>query len=462
MSNASAPHRDWTQGPILRNVIELAWPSVLSMTLMTVFHITNAFFLGRLGTVHLAAAISAIFVVWMIGAVVQIVTSGAIATVSRLVGEGERERAAEAARQALWWGMGLALVLITAGHFATPVVFKIMGTPPDVTREGIIYLRIMFYGAMFFVIKETLGAIFQATGDTRTTLLVNLFAVGLNIALDPILIFGLFGMPRLETAGAAVGTVTAFAAASLIYILRVKQGKLRLPFKLSKPDRFDYRLAWSMFKIGFPLSFADIIFCTVYIFLNQVVSGYGAFAIAALGVGNRMESINYMVAHGFGIAAATLVGQNLGAGKPDRAERSAWYTAFVVMSFTGAVGLLVIALRSQLAAVFLTEPAARTALNSYLILLGSTQIFMGAEIVLYFAFTGAGYTFWPSLISIPGAIMRIPIAYIIGSVLGFGLVGVWWAITITMVLKGTALCVMFRANRWKYQAVSGPVTVPAA
>ncbi len=446
-------HRDWTQGPILRNVFELAWPSVLSMTLMTAFAIINAFFLGRLGTVPLAAAISAIFVVWMTQSVVQIVTSGATAVVARSVGEGEYVRAAEAARQALWWGLGLAALLTAAGHFATPLAFDIMGTDPDVTREGTIYLRIMFYGSVFLVIKETLGAVFQATGDTRTTLYVNLLAIGLNIILDPILIFGLFGFPRLETAGAALGTITAYAVASLVYVVRVKQGRLRLPLRLSRPKQFDVDLAWRMFKIGFPLSFADIIFCTVYIFLNQVVAGYGAFAIAALGIGNRMESVNYMVSHGFGIAAATLVGQNLGAGKPDRAEKSAWYTTLVVMGFTGVVGILVVIFRSELASVFLTDPQARVALDSYLILLGSTQIFMGAEIVLYFAFTGAGYTLWPSLISIPGAILRIPIAYVIGQVLGFGLVGVWWAITITMVLKGVALCGMFRLNRWKHQTV---------
>jgi putative MATE family efflux protein len=448
-----AVHRDWTEGPILRTVMELAWPSVLSMTLMTAFAITNAFFLGRLGTVPLAAAISAIFVVWMIQSVVQIVTSGATAVVARWVGEGEVARAGDAARQALWWGLGLAALLTVAGHFVTPLAFDIMGTDPDVTREGTIYLRIMFYGSVFLVIKETLGAVFQATGDTRTPLYVNLMAVGLNVILDPILIFGLFGCPRLETAGAAIGTVSAYAAASLIYIVRVKAGRLRLPLRLSMPERPDYALAWRMFKIGFPLSFADIVFCTVYIFLNQVVAGYGAFAIAALGIGNRMESVNYMVAHGFGIAAATLVGQNLGAGKPDRAERSAWYTAFVVMAFTGAVGLLVVTFRSTLASVFLTDAQARGALDSYLILLGSTQIFMGAEIVLYFAFTGAGYTLWPSVVSIPGAVLRIPIAYVIGQVLGFGLVGVWWAITITMVLKGIALCAMFRMNRWKHQTV---------
>jgi putative MATE family efflux protein len=446
-------HRNWTEGPVLRNVFELAWPSVLSMTLMTAFAITNAFFLGRLGTIPLAAAISAIFVVWMIQSVVQIVTSGATAVVARWVGEGDLTRAAEAARQALWWGLGLAGVLMIAGHFVTPVAFDIMGTDPEVTREGTIYLRIMFYGSGFLVIKETLGAVFQATGDTRTPLFVNLFAVGLNVVLDPILIFGLFGCPRLETAGAAIGTVSAYAAASLVYILRVRSGRLRIPMRLRLPERPDYALAWRMFKIGFPLSFADIVFCTVYIFLNQVVAGYGAFAIAALGIGNRMESINYMVAHGFGTAAATLVGQNLGAGKPERAERSAWYTAGVVMVFTGIVGLLVVTFRSALGSVFLSDPRALAALDSYLILLGSTQVFMGAEIVLYFSFTGAGYTFWPSIVSIPGAILRIPIAYLIGQTLGFGLVGVWWAITITMVLKGIALCVMFRFNRWKHQTV---------
>jgi putative MATE family efflux protein len=445
--------RDWTQGPILRNVFELAWPSVLSMILMTAFAITDAFFLGRLGTVPLAAAISAIFVVWMLHSVIQIITTGTTAVVARWVGEGRLDEAARAATQSLWWGMGLAGVLTVAGYFVTPAVFRVMATDPDVTREGISYLRMIFYGSIFLLLKESFGAIFQATGDTRRPLFVNTAAVALNIILDPLLIFGGYGFPRLETVGAAIATISSYGIASLLYAAFVQAGRLRIPMKLHFPGKPDYALLRRIVRIGFPLSFADIIFCTVYIFLNQIVAGYGAFAIAALGIGNRLESVNYMVSHGFGIAAATLVGQNLGAGKPARAERSTWYTVAVVVVFTGLVGIVTVLFRSELSSIFLSDPRALLALDSYLILLGSTQIFMGAEIVLYFAFTGAGYTFWPSLISIPGAILRIPIAYLIGTTLGLGLEGIWWAITITMVLKGIALAVMFRTNKWKSQAV---------
>jgi putative MATE family efflux protein len=445
--------RDWTQGPILRNVFELAWPSVLSMILMTAFSITDAFFLGQLGTVPLAAAISAIFVVWMLHSVIQIITTGTTAVVARWVGEGRLDEAARAATQSLWWGLGLAGVLTVTGYFITPAVFRVMATDPDVTREGISYLRMIFYGSIFLLLKESFGAIFQATGDTRRPLIVNTVAVALNIILDPLLIFGGFGFPRMETVGAAVATISSYGIASLLYAAFVMAGRMRIPMKLHAPGRPDYTLLRRIVRIGFPLSFADIIFCTVYIFLNQIVAGYGAFAIAALGIGNRLESVNYMVSHGFGIAAATLVGQNLGAKKPERAERSAWYTVAVVVVFTGLVGIATVLFRSELSSIFLSNPGALLALDSYLVLLGSTQIFMGAEIVLYFAFTGAGYTFWPSLISIPGAILRIPIAYLIGTTLGLGLDGVWWAITITMVLKGVALAVMFRTNRWKSQAV---------
>ena len=445
--------RDWTRGPILHNVMALAWPSALSMILMTAFSITDAFFLGQLGTVPLAAAISAIFVVWMIYSTIQIITTGTTAIVARNVGEGNLEGAGGAATQALWWSMGLAALMTVVGHYVTPAVFDLMETGPDVTREGTAYLRTMFYGSVFLVLKEVFGAIFQATGDTRRPLVVNTIAVTLNIILDPLLIFGKFGFPRLETQGAAVATICAYAVASLIYAFFVKNGKLRIPMRLRAPVKPDVGLLRRIVKIGFPLSFGDIVFCTVYLFLNKIVAGYGAFAIAALGIGNRLESINYMVSHGFGTAAATLVGQNLGAGKPRRAARSAWYTVAVVIGWTGVMGAIFVLFRGPLGLVFLDDPAARAALSDYLILLGATQIFMGVEIVLYFAFSGAGYTLWPTVIAIPGAVIRIPIAYWIGTTLGYGLTGVWWAITITMVLKGIALAVMFRTNRWQKQAV---------
>ena len=223
--------------------------------------------------------------------------------------------------------------------------------------------------------------------------------------------------------------------------------------RLRLTARPDLKLLARMVKIGLPLSLGDIIFCTVYIFLNEIVAGYGAFAIAALGIGNRLESINYMISHGFGTAAATLVGQNLGAGRPERAERSAWYTVGIVTVWTGLCGVAMILFREPLGRIFLDDAAALAALSDYLILLGATQMFMGVEIVLYFAFSGAGHTWPPALISVPGAVARIPIAYWMGTTLGFGLAGVWWAITITMVLKGVALAVMFRMNRWKHQQV---------
>lgn len=445
--------RDWTKGPILRNVLELAWPTVLSMILLTAFSITDAFFLGQLGIVPLAAVISAIFVIWMIFSIVQIITTGTTAIVARAVGEGQLERAAHAANQSLWWGMALSGVLTVAGYYSAPYVFDVMGTDPEVTREGTSYLRMIFFGSVALITKEVFGAVFLATGDTRRPLIVSALAVLLNIILDPLLIFGKFGFPRMETEGAAVATIASYAFASLVYAAFVWQRRLRIPMRLRLAARPDFKLLGRMVKIGLPLSFGDIIFCTVYIFLNEIVAGYGAFAIAALGIGNRLESINYMVSHGFGTAAATLVGQNLGAGKPDRAERSAWYTVGIVVIWTGVCGAAIALLRDPLGRIFLEDAAAREALGYYLILLGSTQIFMGVEIVLYFAFSGAGHTLPPSLISIPGAVARIPIAYWMGTTLGLGLAGVWWAITITMVLKGVALAIMFRMNRWKLQQV---------
>ncbi len=445
--------RDWTKGSILRNVLELAWPTVLSMILLTAFSITDAFFLGQLGTVPLAAVISAIFVIWMIFSIVQIITTGTTAIVARAVGEGRLDYAAHAANQSLWWGLALSVVLTVAGYYITPHIFDVMGTDSEVTREGISYLRMIFFGSVVLVVKEVFGAVFMATGDTRRPLIVSALAVLLNIILDPLLIFGMAGFPRMETVGAAVATIASYAFASLIYAWFVKRRRLRIPMRLRLAARPDFKLLARMVKIGLPLSLGDIIFCTVYIFLNKIVSGYGAFAIAALGIGNRLESINYMISHGFGTAAATLVGQNLGAGLPERAERSAWYTVGIVMIWTGLCGVAMVLFREPLGRIFLDDTAALAALSDYLILLGSTQIFMGVEIVLYFAFSGAGHTWPPALISVPGAVARIPIAYWMGTTLGFGLAGVWWAITITMVLKGVALAIMFRMNRWKHQQI---------
>jgi putative MATE family efflux protein len=206
-------------------------------------------------------------------------------------------------------------------------------------------------------------------------------------------------------------------------------------------------------RIGIPISISGVVFCVVYLFVNRITAGFGTEAVAALGIGNRIESINYLISFGFSTAVATLVGQNLGAGNPDRAAELAYKTVKLITSFTGFTAILFLIFPEILIRFFVDDPAVVDAGRSYVRILALSQILMGWEIVLEGAFSGAGDTVPPMIVSIPGSILRIPLAWWLAIVLGWGVTGVWWTITISSVLKGTALLIWFSLGRWKTRQV---------
>jgi len=202
-------------------------------------------------------------------------------------------------------------------------------------------------------------------------------------------------------------------------------------------------------RIGIPISVQNIIFVVVYWFIIQIVHQYGDTAGAAMGIGNRMESLSYLTTFGFSIAASAMVGQNLGAGKPDRAAKCAWGSIGIVVGVTFVVSIIFVTIPELIASVFSSDPAAVAIAVDYLIILGLSQVFMGIEITLEGAFTGAGDTVPPMVVSIPGSLARLPLAYLLCFTLDMGINGVWWTLTITSFVKAMVLVIWFKRGNWK-------------
>lgn len=444
---------DLTSGDITKNILQLAWPAVSSMFLETFFSIANAFWVGKLGAISLAAVISSTFVVWIIYSLAAIISIGVVALVSRSVGAKDLAQAGYLATQAFLFAIISASVLTIAGIILTPQVFYLMGTEKEVTLLGTQYLRIIFLGAPFFFLIDTLSGVFRASGDTKTPLKVALIAVGFNILLDPVLIFGLGPFPALGTIGASIATVISQFLGVILFKRNIDRGKL--PFRLDMKLKFkiDLKTVYRIVKIGIPTSIAGIVFSLVYLFLNKITALFGTEAIAALGIGNRSESLSYLTCFGFSMAAAALVGQNLGTGKPERAEKLAWRTALIVVSITGFISIMFLSFPRYISAFFISDQKVIQIAINYLRILGLSQIFMGMEIVFEGAFSGAGNTFPPMVVSVPGSILRIPLAYFLAINLNLGVAGVWWAITITSVIKGIVLAFWFKLGRWKRKEV---------
>lgn len=438
-----------TDGPIYSTIIRLAWPVVAAMLLEFALHITDYFWVGFLGTPEQDAITTSMVVTWTMFGLSAIIVTGLTALVSRAVGAKEESKASFYSKQGIIVAVGLALLLTTAGLWLTPSILRFMKASPQVISLGIPYLRIFFGGISLFFINEALGAVFRASGDTKLPTIA--FSVGtvLNIFLDPAFIFGWGPFPEMGVAGAAVATIISVFATFLVFLGLLLRGKLGFSlagWHRTKPHLDTIR---KIFRIGMPISAQNLVFIAVYWFIIQIVHHYGEVAGAAMGIGNRMESLSFLIAFGFSAATATMVGQNLGARKPERAARCAWGSIKIVTVETFVVSMMFILLPRFIAGIFSSDPAVIEIAVDYLVILGLSQVFMGVEIVLEGAFSGAGNTVPPMAVSIPGSIARLPLAYFFCFTLDIGINGVWWTLTITSLFKALILIFWFRKGNWK-------------
>lgn len=444
---------DLTTGSITRNIFSLAWPAVASMFLETAFALADAFWVGKLGAVAMASVISSQFIIWIIYSLMSVISTGVVAMVARYIGAKDEQKAAYISQQAIFFSIFVALALTVVGIVSAKDVFLLMGTEPEVTYWGSRYLRITYLAATFFFLIDIFGAIFRASGDTKTPMRVVMAAIGLNIILDPFLIFGWGPFPEWGTDGAALATFVGQGSGALLYLVLIRKGRLRFKINLRFWQKFDFSILKRIVKIGLPTSISGITFSIIYVFINKITALFGTESIAALGIGNRLESVSYLTCFGFSIAAATLVGQNLGAQKPERAAQSAWRTVWIVAGVTGFISFVFLSFPEAISSLFISDPEVIRISINYLRILALSQIFMGLEIVLEGAFAGAGNTIPPMAVSVPGSVARIPLAYLMAISWGAGVNGVWWAITLTTIIKGIILALWFKKGKWKKKEI---------
>ncbi len=415
--------------------------------------ITDYFWVGFLGTAEQDALTSSLITTWTLFATITIIVTGLTALISRAIGANDKPKAIYVSAQGIKMAIGIGLIFSVIGVAATPYILKFMKASPTVIELGVSYLRIFFVGISIFFINDVLGSIFRASGNTKSPTIA--FAAGtvINIGLDPLLIFGWGPIPAYGIAGAAMATIIAVACTFIIMLVLIFRGKL--DFSLGRWYRIhvDLSMMFKIFRIGLPVSLQNITFIIVYWFIIQIVHHYGDAAGAAMGLGNRMESASFLIAFGFSMAAATMVGQNLGAGKPDRAAKCAWGTMKLVILETSIVSILFIAIPESIAGLFSSDPAVIKIAADYLIILGLSQVFMGIEIILEGSFSGAGDTMPPMIVSIPGSLARLPLAYYFCFVLDIGINGVWWSLTITSLFKAVVLLFWFRRGKWKEKTI---------
>ncbi|MBI5266157.1 MAG: MATE family efflux transporter [candidate division Zixibacteria bacterium] len=440
-------------GPIARTVWSLAIPVVMGQLMQFSLSVINLFWVGRLGPAAQDAITTAMVVIWTVYASQSIIVIGVAAIVSRAVGAGDVESARHTSRQAILYAVMLSATYAVAGLLLTPWLLNFMSTSPETTRHAIPYIRIFFAANLFSSLSETVYAVFRASGNTRTPTFVGIVVVVANMVLDPILIFGWGFIPRLEVAGASLATAISLGIGTVLIWRAMNKGKAG--FSIPKPltPKIDWPEIRRISRIGLPITVQQLAFVAVYWFLVSIVHRFGDAAGAAMGIGNRMESLSYLTCLGFSVAASTMVGQNLGAQQPDRAARGAWIATGLAVAATLATSILLISIPNLIAAIFTPDPQVRHMAHDYLIILGLSQTVMAIEIVLEGSFSGAGDTMPPMIVLLPGAVIRIPLAYFLAFPAGLGLNGVWWTLTITTFVKAAVLAFWFSRGKWKTRPV---------
>ena len=445
--------QDFTQGPLGRAIFLLAVPMVLEMVMESVFAVTDVFFVSRLGpeavaTVGLTESLLTIVYTMAIG-----LSVGATAMIARRVGEGDAEAAARTAMQIVWLGLLVSLILGVAGIIFAPRLLAVMGASPGVLQVGSGYARVMLGGEVSVVMLFLVNAIFRGAGDGAIAMRVLWLANSINILLGPCLIFGLGPFPELGVTGAAVATTIGRGTGALWALSRLVRGGGRVALRREHVV-FDPQIMLRLVRLSAGATLQNFISTASWIGLVRIIAVFGDAALAGYTIGIRLIIFALLPAWGMANAAATMVGQSLGANNPQRAEQAVWRAAFYNACLLGTVGLVFIIAARPLVSVFTPDAAVAEHAVNCLRIISYGFILFAYGMVLTQAFNGAGDTVTPTVINLfVFWLFEIPLAYILAQPLGFGPRGGFWAVMLAFSALAIVSGLIFRQGRWKTRQV---------
>ena len=432
-----------------RAIFRLAIPSMGSMLFITLFELVDIFWVGHLGKSALAAISGSSFIIWALYAIAELAASGSLALISREFGILNFKKASYFANQAIWLVILFAIPLTILTYLFRFSLIGFLDLEPMVAAQAESYLRIVFLSMLIIYLVSLFDSFFRAAGDTFTPMVILIVFVVLNGILDPFFIFGWWIFPRMELEGAAIATVIARTLGAIIAFCLLKKKHFHLTL-LVKPFG---TVLWKIVKIGFPVALGGFTFSVVYVLLAKILSHFGSVPLAALGVGHRIEGIVYFVCLGFSFSIQTLVGQNLGARRLNEAEKATWWTLLYASLSVLLFLLFYVLIPDKLMGVFTSDSDVIREGAKYLRIISVFEIFLAWELIFEGAFSGAGDTIPPMSISILFTLARVPLAYYLAISLGWGTIGVWWAIAVSTGIKGILMAGWFKKGRWKLKRI---------
>jgi len=443
--------RDLTIGNLHRAIWYLAPPMMLETGILNVAQILDTYWIGRLGSAALAAVTISITIRWVLNSLANGLGIGGMAVVARRIGAKDQAEAGHAAWQTILLGLSVSLILAAAGMVVARPLLLLLGADSEVLPLGLVYLRVSFAGIFTLILVFAINSMLRGAGEARAAMQVLFLSTAVTVLLEPVLIFGFGSLPALGVAGSAWANVLGFGAGLSLQVVILLRGRARLRINLHDL-RPDFPLMGRIVRIALPSTIQMTLRSSSRLIIVGLVGVYGTFATAGYGVANRMLLIALIPCFGLGNAAGTLVGQNLGAGQPDRAEQSAWWVCGYSTVYMAVVAILLTIFGPSLIAQFDATPEVVAFGSECVRIVAWSMLGSAVGVVLARGFDGAGNTvpaMTINLLTLWG--MELPLA--LGLSGWLGTTGVWWGRALANLANGLFFALWFRRGKWKQREV---------
>jgi putative MATE family efflux protein len=435
---------------IRRRVADLSWPALVEMMLVSFVGVADMIMVGRLGPAAIAAVGLSNQPMFFTLAVFQALNVGTTALVARFIGAGDNSEANRAAEQSFLVTLLIAVVLSVISYSATPWIIGAMGAEPDAKPLGIAYLQVVSLGIVFTAVSMCLTSALRGAGNTKTPMKINIMTNIINCVGNYVLIYGKLGLPAYGVAGAAMATTLSRVVACIAFLSVVlsKNSEIRLSAVRSYRVRLD--LLQKTLQIGFPSAIEQFILRGGQLTYVRIVAGLGTVVLASHQIGMNILSLSFMPGMAFSIAATTLVGQELGAGRPLVAEKSAAETRRMGMIVSGTMAAVLFFGGARIASLYTSDPVVIKQAAMVLRVIGLVQPAQSTQFILAGGLRGAGDTKWPlysTFIGVWG--VRVLMGYIFVTVFHLGLLGAWMGMALDQLIRSSVIYTRFRKGDWK-------------
>ena len=446
--------RDWTKGSLLGNLWALSWPMLITYTVTALGPTIDMIWIGRLGSASIAGVGLSGIVIMVVNSLVSGLFTGTTALIARFIGAKDEYNANRVAQQAFVIGLAFSFLMALAGIFLARPILALMGVEASVIDDGAAYMRIQLVGIVTMSALQIAQSIMQASGDARTPMNISIGFRLVQVVLCPALVFGWWWFPKLGVSGASLSNVIAQGFGGTIALWFLFSGRTRLKVSL-KHFRLDRLLIWRTVRIGIPASitfmersFADFV-------LMLFISPFGTIAVAAQSLAQRIDQFIQNTAGGLGTAAGVLAGQNLGAGKPERASRTGWLASGLATGVAIIFSLIIWLWIKDILRIFTSDPALIQTTATFLRIQIVSYLVWGLVVALSMVLNGVGDTMIPmltNLVTMWG--VQMSLAYFLPRLVpGLDVYGVRWAIVAGIGVRAIIYPIYFKSGRWKRKKV---------